>query len=254
MAKSRQPLTRHRWYSARTAEELLDAVVPDSRSVRSKATQRRLRLCICAGLRRVWGDIRNEVDRLAVAVAEQVADRELLLRELRAIRLECSRQHQDRETYWSVVDPPQDDGLTIIRQRDRQVELVVMFALAEALNGPMVKLALTHVWNLSVPREAWFVDSRFGSIVTQDRSPDPTADIVRDLFGYPFQPQLFDPRWRTPTVLGLVESAVHDHDHLPILADALEEAGCTYPGILEHCRGPGPHVRGCWVLDLIRGR
>jgi hypothetical protein len=40
-------------------------------------------------------------------------------------------------------------------------------------------------------------------------------------------------------------------DRLPILADALEEAGCTDAAILEHCRGPGPHVRGCWVVDLL---
>jgi hypothetical protein len=38
---------------------------------------------------------------------------------------------------------------------------------------------------------------------------------------------------------------------LPILADALEEAGCTNSDVLDHCRGPGPHVRGCWVVDLL---
>jgi len=41
---------------------------------------------------------------------------------------------------------------------------------------------------------------------------------------------------------------------MPILADALEDAGCTDAAILEHCRGPGPHVRGCWVVDLILGK
>jgi hypothetical protein len=40
--------------------------------------------------------------------------------------------------------------------------------------------------------------------------------------------------------------------HLPILADALEEAGCNDPDILAHCRQPGEHVRGCWVVDLVR--
>jgi hypothetical protein len=43
-------------------------------------------------------------------------------------------------------------------------------------------------------------------------------------------------------------------DRLPILADALEEAGCDTADILAHCRGPGPHVRGCWVVDLILGK
>jgi len=43
-------------------------------------------------------------------------------------------------------------------------------------------------------------------------------------------------------------------DQMPILADALEEAGCTSPNILNHCRQPGEHVRGCWVVDLILGK
>ena len=47
------------------------------------------------------------------------------------------------------------------------------------------------------------------------------------------------------------ERAFHD---LPILADALEDAGCADAALLEHCRGPAPHVRGCWVVDLILGK
>jgi hypothetical protein len=41
---------------------------------------------------------------------------------------------------------------------------------------------------------------------------------------------------------------------MPILADALEDAGCANPDLLDHCRTPGVHVRGCWVLDLILGK
>jgi hypothetical protein len=43
-------------------------------------------------------------------------------------------------------------------------------------------------------------------------------------------------------------------DRFPILADALEDAGCDNADILNHCRGPGPHVRGCWVIDLLLGK
>jgi hypothetical protein len=65
-----------------------------------------------------------------------------------------------------------------------------------------------------------------------------------------------DPRWLTRTVSSLA-GCIHDEaafDRLPLLADALEDAGCTDTAILEHCRGPGPHVRGCWVVDLLLGR
>ena len=44
------------------------------------------------------------------------------------------------------------------------------------------------------------------------------------------------------------------HDLMPILADALEESGCDDAEVLDHCRGPGPHVRGCWVADLVLGK
>lgn len=65
-----------------------------------------------------------------------------------------------------------------------------------------------------------------------------------------------EPRWRSETVLALAAGIYAEgaFDRLPILADALEEAGCDNTDILAHCRGPGPHVRGCWVVDLILGK
>ena len=62
--------------------------------------------------------------------------------------------------------------------------------------------------------------------------------------------------WLTSTVEQLAESIYADRafDRLPILADALEDAGCTNADILNHCRQPGEHVRGCWVIDLLTGR
>jgi hypothetical protein len=57
-------------------------------------------------------------------------------------------------------------------------------------------------------------------------------------------------------VVALGQAIYHDRafDRLPILADALEEAGRRDAEILTHCRGPGPHVRGCWVVDLVTRR
>jgi hypothetical protein len=82
------------------------------------------------------------------------------------------------------------------------------------------------------------------------------ADLVRDIFGYPFRPVTVDPSWLTSAAVGLARCIYEDRasDELPILADALEDAGCTDRAILDHCRGPGPHVRGCWVVDLLLGK
>lgn len=79
---------------------------------------------------------------------------------------------------------------------------------------------------------------------------------ARDIFNNPFRPVVFDSRWRTSTVLALAEMSYADRafDRLPILADALQDAGCEHPDVLTHCRGPGPHARGCWVIDGILGK
>jgi hypothetical protein len=87
--------------------------------------------------------------------------------------------------------------------------------------------------------------------------------LLRDILGNPFRPPAFDPAWRTPLVRQLALAAYQertppaetlDSGRLAVLADALEEAGCTAAGILAHLRAGGDHVRGCWALDLLLGK
>jgi hypothetical protein len=85
------------------------------------------------------------------------------------------------------------------------------------------------------------------------------CQLLHDIFGNPFRPVAVDPRWlawnfgTVPAIARHVyeERAFYD---LPILADALEDAGCGDAAILDHCRSRGPHVRGCWVVDLLLGK
>jgi hypothetical protein len=71
--------------------------------------------------------------------------------------------------------------------------------------------------------------------------------------GNPFRPVPVDPSWLTPAVVGLAQDIYDGRavDRLPILADALEEPGCTDAQVLGHCRQPGTHARGCWPVDLL---
>jgi hypothetical protein len=81
--------------------------------------------------------------------------------------------------------------------------------------------------------------------------------LVRDLAGNPFRPVAFDNAWLTSDVIALASGAYHDRafGRLPILADALQDAGCDNDDILTHCRDAnGVHVRGCWVVDLVLGK
>jgi hypothetical protein len=90
--------------------------------------------------------------------------------------------------------------------------------------------------------------------------------LLRDIFGNPFHP--LPPRkgkrawedqkhhwlaWQDGTILNMAQAIYDDRafDLLSVLADALEEAGCTNPDVLAHCRGSETHVRGCWLLDLL---
>ena len=81
-------------------------------------------------------------------------------------------------------------------------------------------------------------------------------ETLREVVGNPFRPVAFDPRWLTSTVVGLARGIYDERafDRMPILADALEDAGCDDAHVLAHCRGDGPHVRGCWVVDLVLGK
>jgi hypothetical protein len=85
------------------------------------------------------------------------------------------------------------------------------------------------------------------------------ANLLRCLFGNPFRPAAIAPAllsWRDGTIRRLAR-ALYDgcrFGDLPVLADALEDAGCDGEEVLRHCRSRGNHVRGCWVFDLILGR
>jgi hypothetical protein len=92
------------------------------------------------------------------------------------------------------------------------------------------------------------------------------AALIRDVFGGALRPLVVDRRWlrwdrgaAATLAKGCYEdrrlpAGSLDAARLAVLADALEEAGCADVGLLGHLRGPGPHVRGCWALDLILGK
>ena len=81
------------------------------------------------------------------------------------------------------------------------------------------------------------------------------SELLRDIFGNPFRPVAFDPEWWTDTAVAIARQMYESRDFsaMPILADALQDADCDNADVLDHCRGPGPHVRGCWVVDLVLG-
>jgi hypothetical protein len=83
------------------------------------------------------------------------------------------------------------------------------------------------------------------------------SDLIRDIFGNPFRRAKLGPLATAPGAPGPLARVIYDErafDRLPLLADALEDAGCTDADLLGHLRLPGPHVRGCWAVDLVVGK
>ncbi len=112
---------------------------------------------------------------------------------------------------------------------------------ATGLNAKTLELA---VWSFQVCVKAGKITPILG-------------DLLRDIFGNPFRPVVVDPSWRTSDVLALADGMYESRDFspMPILSDALQDAGCNSDDILTHCRDAnGVHVRGCWVVDLVLGK
>jgi hypothetical protein len=113
---------------------------------------------------------------------------------------------------------------------------------------------LTLCWRL-VDQRAW-VPGTLRDARTLGMPEREQADLIRCVCGNPFRQPPFDASWRTTTVTSIAPLAYDDRDWslMPVPADALEDAGCECQAVLDHCRRPGPHARGCWVVDLALGK
>jgi hypothetical protein len=140
-------------------------------------------------------------------------------------------------------------------------------AYAEGLAGPEALRAARLACKSAGDSAAWYsaasnpnIAARNAALSAQAGSSAAEravqADLVRDIFGNPIRPAQFDPRWLTTDLVALARTIyeVRSFERLPILADALRDAGCADDEILGHCRGKWPHVRGCWVVDALLGK
>ncbi|AMV27436.1 hypothetical protein VT84_23755 [Gemmata sp. SH-PL17] len=114
-------------------------------------------------------------------------------------------------------------------------------------------LRAVHRRQRSTDAEEIAEESVFNGSLDEDTERRIHIALFRDIFGNPFRPVTFLPEWRTSTAVALAGQMYESRDFgaMPILADALQDAGCDSADVLDHCRGKGPHVRGCWVVDSI---
>lgn len=147
------------------------------------------------------------------------------------------------------------------------VELVERWADDDALGKEVSALrARVHKW----AKQCDFTPSRWLSIFGAYQAAAPTGApvpgflharkfraLLADVVGPIPRATAFDPAWRTSTAVALARAMYESRDFaaMPILADALQDAGCEDKQLLAHCRSTKhPHVRGCWAVDLVLGR
>jgi hypothetical protein len=193
-------------------------------------------------------------------------------RKVRLFTLACGRRY--RRVWCDPADGPVIGGLVerLFEAGERHIDGAVCSEEMDALRLQMGRRPTEWFWSLDGTLRG---DTAFwgrlcggrGAGLREETGIDvrelrqSQADLLRDLFGpAPFRPlPRLNPAWLAwegGTVRKLAAAIYEDRtfDRLPVLADALEEPGCDAAELLAHLRGPGPHVRGCWALDLLLGR
>lgn len=236
------------------------------RRVMRPVSKRKAALLACACCRRAWDLMRDDRTRKGVECAERRADglatREELAKATAAVQQVRSIPPppplialSGRCRRWSFCANPGNEGIyCLVYHRFGGWEICFRSAMGHAARA----VAETAI----VGAAAAHPEGEFSDIADAVGAAAERAELqqqcllVRDIFGNPFRPATFSPPWRTDTAVTLARRMYDSRDFsaMPILADALQDAGCDNDDVLNHCREPGTHVRGCWVVDLVLGK
>ena len=230
----KKKFTEQKWLAAKFIATLVYCVEQEKAE-----SDRKFRLFAVACARRVWNQLTDPRLRTAVEVAEAFADglakhkKRLAAFEAawRAARAVCDGEGYDFD--WETRKVPS----AFDRGRPRA------FRYAVGAAGAAVEYAKGSAW--------------MAECVCNVKELAANCHLFRDIFGNPFRPVAFDKAWRTDTAVSLAKQMYDSRDFgaMPILADALQDAGCDNEDILSHCRDTAQqHVRGCWGVDLVLGK
>jgi hypothetical protein len=215
-----------------------------------KSGRRRLRLYACACCRQVW-HLLHEEGRAAVEAAEGHADGQIAPADLRKAGDLATSQ-----SYVAMCRPTRIKGVAGAPRPSKEAVRCARWAAMHA-----ARLATESSITTQAGQASWYA-LRAAGYLAEDNQAAVVAhcrlqcDLLRDVFGNPFRPVSADPawlRWNDGTVRKMAQAFYEERafERLPLLADALEDAGCDNADLLGHLCGPGPHVRGCWVVDAL---
>lgn len=231
-------MTEAEWLASETPEPML-------KLLEGKASERKLRLFAVACCRAIWDLMddprsRNVLDRIQEYVDGLIPP---------------DVMHAAHE---SAADAA-GDGQRDYHFRNEYPSSAAKYASDTLAHGFW---DVEHVVGVCAADAQWAC--AVAGVVGGKPDPDPIttaraiqSGFARDIFGNPFRPVAADPAWLTSDVVALARGIYEDRafERLPILADALQDAGCGDEQILAHCRDPqAAHVRGCWIIDLVLGK
>jgi hypothetical protein len=212
-------MTETEWLTATDPTPMLEFV-------RCGAGERKLRLLACHCCRAAWPELSDPRSRAAVELAERVAE---------------EGRGEQKSPEYTRIHHASVDATRVYPDRTAPGYFAAHLAVY-ALDGNLA--AHTMLFRA------------LALMALDDPLRALQLRLLADLFGNPFRPVVCDPSWLTSDVR-LLARGIYDErafDRMPILADALQDTGCGSDEVLNHCRRPGEHVRGCWVVDRILGK
>jgi hypothetical protein len=227
-----------KWLACRTSRTMLDAL-------RGKLSERKLRLIGCACAAHLAGRLELSDCLTALELAEKVADGVAT----KTAALKCHRLAVALGEVFSTA------VARLPRQYKDYTARRVASVVSQVVGDPDPELPDRRIAVHDLVAEALEDLGTIWASASKERLRQ--AHIVREIVGNPFRSAAFNPAWRTSDVLLLAQGIyeVRAFDRMPILADALQDAGCTNEDILDHCRdASATHARGCWVVDLVLGK
>ncbi len=224
-------MTEAEWSAATESTSLIEFI-------EGKASDRKLRLAAASLCSRLFGSVLDERSRTVIRRTEDMADGKATASTIKRVHRQAFKVWNARQENIKSGQLPRDlracgatEALCLITATDRPV--------VEILAGA------AFLCRMTLGKGRCASEGEFQS------------QLIRDIFGNPFRPVTVDPPCLTSTVTALAEGIYQDRafDRMPILADALQDAGSENSDILNHCRDAnGVHVRGCWVVDLVLGK
>jgi hypothetical protein len=261
-------MTQTEWFACSEPGAMLGLLYPDpTRPGAPPASERALRLALCACCRRVWGSL-GPKGRAAVEAAEAFADGELPAAVLLDAGAAAAAEAGAAAPYtarsragWAAA--------WLAQGRLCHPDQVLRAAATAAAYAVVSYEETLEEMDGAAEGRPQPLSERWNAAHDAERAAQ--AALLREVFGDPYRRDAFDDTdddraagaltpplhawrsWEGGTVPRLAEHvyAERDFSALPVLADALEDAGCTDADLLGHLRGPGPHVRGCWAADLL---